>query len=109
MTPMQKFLKLPVTAVNLVKNHRSDQTKSPVLTPDGGVQTFYNALQADELKLLKSPEIETNTENGGSGSQSQPVRYGASAIPITCTVKFETAYLTSLALVLTMPSLMQFG
>ncbi|XP_040269715.1 AP-3 complex subunit beta-2 isoform X1 [Bufo bufo] len=75
MTPMQKFLRLPVTAVNLVKNHRSEEAKSPVLTPDGGIQTFYNALQADELKLLKSPDRETSTENSGSGSQSQPFRH----------------------------------
>ncbi|XP_044139270.1 AP-3 complex subunit beta-2 isoform X1 [Bufo gargarizans] len=75
MTPMQKFLRLPVTAVNLVKNHRSEEAKSPVLTPDGGIQTFYNALQADELKLLKSPDRETSTENSGSGSQSQPLRH----------------------------------
>ncbi|XP_073508953.1 AP-3 complex subunit beta-2 isoform X2 [Phyllobates terribilis] len=75
MKPMQKLLQLPVTAVNLVKNHRSEEAKSPVLTPDGGVQTFYNALQADELKLLKSPATETSTENSGSSSQSQPLRH----------------------------------
>ncbi|XP_069621849.1 AP-3 complex subunit beta-2 isoform X2 [Ranitomeya imitator] len=75
MKPMQKLLQLPVTAVNLVKNHRSEEAKSPVLTPDGGVQTFYNALQADELKLLKSPATETSTEDSGSSSQSQPVRH----------------------------------
>ncbi|XP_069812559.1 AP-3 complex subunit beta-2 isoform X3 [Dendropsophus ebraccatus] len=75
MMPMQKLLQLPVTAVNLVKNHRSEEAKSPVLTPDGGVQTFYNALQADELKLLKSPDMETSTENSGTSSQSQPVRH----------------------------------
>ncbi|XP_073435666.1 AP-3 complex subunit beta-2 isoform X2 [Dendrobates tinctorius] len=75
MKPMQKLLQLPVTAVNLVKNHRSEEAKSPVLTPDGGVQTFYNALQADELKLLKSPATETSTENSGPSSQSQPLRH----------------------------------
>ncbi|XP_077120108.1 AP-3 complex subunit beta-2 isoform X4 [Ranitomeya variabilis] len=75
MKPMQKLFQLPVTAVNLVKNHRSEEAKSPVLTPDGGVQTFYNALQADELKLLKSPATETSTENSGSSSQSQPLRH----------------------------------
>ncbi|XP_056428592.1 AP-3 complex subunit beta-2 isoform X2 [Hyla sarda] len=75
MKPMQRLFQLPVTAVNLVKNHRSEEAKSPVLTPDGGVQTFYNALQADELKLLKSPQMESSMENNGTSSQSQPVRH----------------------------------
>ncbi|XP_075064298.1 AP-3 complex subunit beta-2 isoform X2 [Mixophyes fleayi] len=75
MKPMRKLLQLPVTAVNLVKNHRSEEAKSPVLAPDGGVQTFYNALQADELKLLKSPVMESSMENSGSSSQCQPVRH----------------------------------
>ncbi|CAI9571330.1 unnamed protein product [Staurois parvus] len=76
MKPVQKLLQLPVTAVNLVKNHRAEEAKSPVLTPDGGVQTFYNALQADELRLLKSQNSESNVENNGSSSNpSQPVRH----------------------------------
>ncbi|XP_063782401.1 AP-3 complex subunit beta-2 isoform X1 [Pseudophryne corroboree] len=77
MKPMQRFLQLPVTAVNMVKNHRSEEAKSPVLTPDGGVQTFYNALQADELKLLKSTKADTESsmENSGSSSHCQPVRH----------------------------------
>ncbi|KAM4749612.1 AP-3 complex subunit beta-2 isoform 2-T2 [Rhinophrynus dorsalis] len=75
MNPMQKLLQLPVTAVNMVKNHRSEEAKSPVLSPDGGGQTFYNALQADELRLLKSPDLEPSVENSGNNSQCQPVRH----------------------------------
>lgn len=83
MKPVQKFLQLPVTAVNMVKNHRKQEAKSPVLSPDAGVQTFYNALQADELRLLKSQVSEPSVQNNGSSSSnpSQPVRYGAPALP----------------------------
>lgn len=83
MKPVQRLLQLPVSAVNLVKNHhRAEEAKSPVLTPDGGLQTFYNALQADELRLLKSHDSDPNMENNGSSSNpSQPVRYGTPALP----------------------------
>ncbi|XP_075432044.1 AP-3 complex subunit beta-2 isoform X2 [Ascaphus truei] len=80
MKPMQKLLQLPITAVNLVKNHRAAEGKSRMLSPDCGAQTFYNALQADELRLLKSPELEPSEQNSVQNSeqnsdQSQPVRH----------------------------------
>ncbi|KAM4675371.1 AP-3 complex subunit beta-2 isoform 2-T2 [Discoglossus pictus] len=75
MKPMQKLLQLPVSAVNMVKNHRKEEAKSPVLASDAGAQTFYNAFQADELRLLKSPDLVPNVENIGSITNSQPVRH----------------------------------
>lgn len=77
MNPMQKLLQLPASAVNLVRFQQgmaSEEAKSPVLTPDGGQQVWYNAMQADELRLLKSPEQAAAPENSTSGSQTQPLR-----------------------------------
>ncbi|XP_069480806.1 AP-3 complex subunit beta-2 isoform X2 [Ambystoma mexicanum] len=79
MKPMKRLMQLPVAAVNLVKSHKNE-LKSPVLTPNGGQQTFYNAVQVDELRLLKSPELEPTVvaESGANGSQSpqpQPIRH----------------------------------
>ncbi|XP_069078419.1 AP-3 complex subunit beta-2 isoform X2 [Pleurodeles waltl] len=74
MKPMQRLMQLPVAAVNLVKNQKNhNELKSPVLTPDGGQQNFYNAVQVDELRLLKSPEVEPTVvaESDPNGSQSQ--------------------------------------
>ncbi|KAM6937549.1 AP-3 complex subunit beta-2 [Xenentodon cancila] len=65
MSTMQKLLQLPVNAVNMVKTVQSqvqgqEEDKSPVLTPDGGQQAWYNALQPDELRQLRPA--------GGSGT-----------------------------------------
>ncbi|XP_037110716.1 AP-3 complex subunit beta-2 isoform X3 [Syngnathus acus] len=94
MTAMQKLLQLPVNAVNMVKTVQSqvqghEEDKSPVLTPDGGQQTWYNAVRPDELRHLRSgssgggdggrdQEERAPLEEGGSGngsSQSQPLRH----------------------------------
>ncbi|KAM7151232.1 AP-3 complex subunit beta-2 isoform 2-T2 [Macrochelys suwanniensis] len=75
---MQKLLQLPASAVNLVRFQQGmagEEAKSPVLTPDGGQQVWYNAMQADELRLLKSPEQVAAPENSTSGSQTQPLRH----------------------------------
>lgn len=94
MTTMQKLLQLPVNAVNIVKTVQSqvqgqEEDKSPVLTPDSGQQAWYNALQPDELRHLRSGgtgggrggggggdhEERAPLEEGGGGSfQSQPLR-----------------------------------
>ncbi|XP_078541103.1 AP-3 complex subunit beta-2 isoform X1 [Lissotriton helveticus] len=79
MKPMQRLMQLPVAAAKLVKSHRNE-LKSPVLTPDGGQQNFYNAVQVDELRLLKSPELEPtvvteSSPNGSQGQLSQPLRH----------------------------------
>lgn len=82
---MQKLLQLPVGAVNMVKSVQSqvqgqanEEAKSPVLTPDGGQQTWYNAVQPDELRHLRA-DRESGEEKGfleeGVGTvQSQPLR-----------------------------------
>ncbi|XP_019729468.1 AP-3 complex subunit beta-2 isoform X2 [Hippocampus comes] len=103
MTAMQKLLQLPVSAVNMVKTVQSqvqghEEDKSPVLTPDGGQQTWYSALRPDELRHLRSgsssagggggggcggdggrdQEERAPLEEGGGGngsSQSQPLRH----------------------------------
>ncbi|XP_030046240.1 AP-3 complex subunit beta-2 [Microcaecilia unicolor] len=74
---MQKLLQLPVSAVNLVKSQNSEEAKSPVLSPDGSPQTWYSTVQADELRLLKSPTLESEpaTENSSNGSQTQALRH----------------------------------
>ncbi|MEQ2275079.1 hypothetical protein XENORESO_020181, partial [Xenotaenia resolanae] len=95
MTTMQRLLQLPVNAVNIVKTVQSqvqgqEEDKSPVLSPDSGQQTWYSALQPDELRHLRSggtggggggdqEERGSQEEGGGSGSgvgsfQSQPLR-----------------------------------
>ncbi|KAM4572234.1 AP-3 complex subunit beta-2 isoform 5-T5 [Odontesthes bonariensis] len=94
MTTMQKLLQqLPVNAVNIVKTVQSqvqgqEEDKSPVLTPDGAQQTWYNALQPDELRHLRSggtgggggggggdQEERAQLEEGGGGFQTQPLRH----------------------------------
>ncbi|XP_058850914.1 AP-3 complex subunit beta-2-like isoform X2 [Acipenser ruthenus] len=77
MKPMQRLFQLPVTAVNLVKNAQTpEEAKSPVLSPDGGQQTWYNALQSDELRLLRTPDQETPLdETAASSGQTQPLRH----------------------------------
>ncbi|XP_075753622.1 AP-3 complex subunit beta-2 isoform X3 [Pelodiscus sinensis] len=78
MNPMQKLLQLPASAVNLVRSQQGmarEEAKSPVLAPDGGQQAWYSAMQADELRLLKSPEQEAAPENSTGSSQTQPLRH----------------------------------
>ncbi|XP_028921372.1 AP-3 complex subunit beta-2 isoform X1 [Ornithorhynchus anatinus] len=84
MKPMQKLLQLPVSAVNIVRQQQQQQqeaagtleeAKSPVLTPEGAPQAWYQALQADELRLLKSPEQQVAPNHGANGSQNQPLRH----------------------------------
>ncbi|XP_043981401.1 AP-3 complex subunit beta-2 isoform X1 [Gambusia affinis] len=94
MTTMQRLLQLPVNAVNIVKTVQSqvqgqEEDKSPVLSPDGGQQTWYSALQPDELRHLRSggtggggggggdqEERGSQEDGGGGGSfQSQPLRH----------------------------------
>lgn len=72
---MQKLLQLPVNAVNIVKTVQSqvqgqEEDKSPVLTPDGGQQAWYSALQPDELRHLRSG----GTGGGGGGGRDQEER-----------------------------------
>ena len=94
---MQRLLQLPVNAVNMVKTVQSqvqgqEEAKSPVLTPDGIQQNWYNALQPDELRHLRSgggggrggggrggdqeepAHLEEGGGGGGSSAQSQPLR-----------------------------------
>lgn len=74
---MQKLLQqLPVNAVNIVKTVQSqvqgqEEVKSPVLTPDSGQHTWYNALQPDELRHLRSGGT---GEGGGGGGGDQEER-----------------------------------
>ncbi|XP_031725200.1 AP-3 complex subunit beta-2 isoform X3 [Anarrhichthys ocellatus] len=94
MTTMQRLLlQLPVNAANLVKSVQNqvqgqEEDKSPVLTPDGGQQAWYSALQADELRHLRSGgtggggggdhEERAPLEEGGGGGgsfQTQPLRH----------------------------------
>lgn len=89
---MQKLLQLPVNAVNIVKTVQSqvqgpEEDKSPVLSPDGGQQAWYSALQPDELRQLRpgagfggpvgdQEERAALDEAGGGGSfQTQLLRY----------------------------------
>ncbi|XP_054865186.1 AP-3 complex subunit beta-2 isoform X3 [Amphiprion ocellaris] len=74
MTTMQKLLQLPVNAVNIVKTVQSqvqgqEEDKSPVLTPDSGQHSWYNALQPDELRHLRSGG--TGGGGGGGGDQEE--------------------------------------
>ncbi|XP_016888736.1 AP-3 complex subunit beta-2 isoform X4 [Cynoglossus semilaevis] len=100
MTTMQKLLQLPVNAVNIVKTVQSqvqgqsqEEDKSPVLSPDGGQQTWYSALQPDELRHLRpggsggggggggggssggGDQDERATLDEGGGFQNQPLRH----------------------------------
>ncbi|XP_017341752.1 AP-3 complex subunit beta-2 isoform X3 [Ictalurus punctatus] len=72
MTPMQKLLQLPANAVNMVKTvqgvaHGQEEARSPVLTPDGGLQNWYNAVQPEELRHLR---ISSTTGGGGGGGDA---------------------------------------
>lgn len=81
---MQKLLQLPVSAVNLVKTVQSqaqgqgpEEAKSPVLTPDSGQQTWYSAVQPDELRHLRpggETEERAPLEEGVVSIQAQPLR-----------------------------------
>ncbi|XP_041964658.1 AP-3 complex subunit beta-2 isoform X4 [Alosa sapidissima] len=84
MNSMQRLLQLPVSAVNMVKTVHSqtqgqapEEAKSPVLAPDGG-QTWYNAVQPDELRHLRAggeTEEKAHLEEGVVGVQAQPLRH----------------------------------
>ncbi|XP_058264636.1 AP-3 complex subunit beta-2 isoform X2 [Hemibagrus wyckioides] len=68
MTPMQKLLQLPANAVNIVKTVQGvaqgqEEARSPVLTPDGGLQNWYSAVQPEELRHLRT----SSTAGGGGG------------------------------------------
>ncbi|KAG9341171.1 hypothetical protein JZ751_019610, partial [Albula glossodonta] len=79
MTTMQRLLQLPVNAVNMVKTAQAqEEAKSPVLTPDGGQQTWYNALRPDELRHLRSgseQEERPTLEEAVTSAQTQPLRH----------------------------------
>ncbi|XP_060743171.1 AP-3 complex subunit beta-2 isoform X2 [Tachysurus vachellii] len=71
MTPMQKLLQLPANAVNIVKTVQGvaqgqEEARSPVLTPDGGLQNWYNAVQPEELRHLRT----SSTAGGGGGGDA---------------------------------------
>uniref|UniRef100_A0A8C2AI83 AP-3 complex subunit beta n=1 Tax=Cyprinus carpio TaxID=7962 RepID=A0A8C2AI83_CYPCA len=73
MTTMQKLLQLPVNAVNMVKSVQGvaqgqEEALSPVLTPDSSPQNWYNAVQPEELRHLRSG----GTGGGGEGSEDRP-------------------------------------
>ncbi|MED6254570.1 hypothetical protein ATANTOWER_029560 [Ataeniobius toweri] len=76
MTTMQRLLQLPVNAVNIVKTVQSqvqgqEEDKSPVLSPDSGQQTWYSALQPDELRHLRSGGTGGGGGGGGGGDQEE--------------------------------------
>ncbi|XP_057185166.1 AP-3 complex subunit beta-2 isoform X2 [Triplophysa rosa] len=91
MTTMQRLLQLPVNAVNIVKSVQGaaqgqEEVLSPVLTPDSGPQNWYNAVQPEELRHLRSggtggggwgegSEERPGTDEGTSGVQTQPLRH----------------------------------
>uniref|UniRef100_A0A8B9KNG2 AP-3 complex subunit beta n=1 Tax=Astyanax mexicanus TaxID=7994 RepID=A0A8B9KNG2_ASTMX len=59
---MQKLLQLPVNAVNIVKTVQGvaqgqEEARSPVLTPDGGQQNWYSAVQPEELRHLRTASV----------------------------------------------------
>uniref|UniRef100_A0A7M4ECI9 AP-3 complex subunit beta n=1 Tax=Crocodylus porosus TaxID=8502 RepID=A0A7M4ECI9_CROPO len=75
---MQKLLQLPASAVNLVRcppGAAGEDAKSPVLPAEGGQQSWYSALQADELRLLKAPEQQPAPDNSAGASRTQPLRH----------------------------------
>ncbi|XP_036390979.1 AP-3 complex subunit beta-2 isoform X2 [Megalops cyprinoides] len=79
MTTMQRLLQLPVNAVNMVKTAQgAEEAKSPVLTPDGGQQTWYNAVRPDELRHLRASgeqEERPALEEAAASAQTQPLRH----------------------------------
>ncbi|XP_072554582.1 AP-3 complex subunit beta-2-like isoform X1 [Paramormyrops kingsleyae] len=80
MTPMQRLLQLPVSAVNMVKTVQGppEEAKSPVLTPDNSQATWYSAVQPDELRHLRptgdGEEPSPQSEDGTAGPLAQPLR-----------------------------------
>ncbi|XP_062849646.1 AP-3 complex subunit beta-2 isoform X3 [Trichomycterus rosablanca] len=90
MTPMQKLLQLPANAVNMVKTVQGvaqgqEEARSPVLTPDGGLQNWYSAVQPDELRHLRTSstlggggdggDTGGSQEEGQNNAQTQPLRH----------------------------------
>ncbi|XP_048337998.1 AP-3 complex subunit beta-2-like [Sphaerodactylus townsendi] len=78
---MQKLLQqLPASAANLVKSQhgkKGEEAKSPVLVADGPQQTWYSALEGDEMRLLKAPDQEAAApqDGGVDSSVAQPLRH----------------------------------
>lgn len=87
--PMQRLLQLP-GAVGRPGGRGArgaeQEAASPVLGPEGGPPSWYQALQPEELRWLQAPEEDTAPEaslegscpepgQGQSQSQSQPLRY----------------------------------
>ncbi|XP_051898504.1 AP-3 complex subunit beta-2 isoform X2 [Pristis pectinata] len=76
MKPMQRLLQLPVTAAGLLKPLGQEESRSPVLSPEGGQQTWYSAVQPDELRLLRtSPEPEHQGGDTAETGPTTPVRH----------------------------------
>ncbi|XP_072348702.1 AP-3 complex subunit beta-2 [Scyliorhinus torazame] len=76
MKPMQRLLQLPVSAVKLLKPLCQEEGQSRMLSPEGGQQSWYNAVQPDELKLLKSSAAPENQEEDPAESgHTQPIRH----------------------------------
>lgn len=74
MTPMQKLLQLPANAVNMVKTVQGvaqgqEEARSPVLTPDGGLQNWYSAVQPEELRHLRTSSTAGGGGGGGDGGE----------------------------------------
>ncbi|TSK13496.1 AP-3 complex subunit beta-2 [Bagarius yarrelli] len=75
MTPMQKLLQLPANAVNIVKTVQGvaqgqEEARSPVLTPDGGLQNWYSAVQPEELRHLRTSSTAGGGGGGGGGGDA---------------------------------------
>ncbi|KAI4873099.1 hypothetical protein NFI96_018783 [Prochilodus magdalenae] len=87
MTTMQKLLQLPVNAVNIVKTVQGvaqgqEEARSPVLTPDGGQQNWYNAVQPEELRHLRTASTTGGGGGGGGGDGGEdkgPLEEGLSS------------------------------
>ncbi|XP_038640191.1 AP-3 complex subunit beta-2 isoform X2 [Scyliorhinus canicula] len=76
MKPMQRLLQLPVSAVRLLKPLCQEEGQSRVLSPEAGQQSWYNAVQPDELKLLKSAAApENQEEDPAEPGPTQPIRH----------------------------------
>ncbi|XP_062926968.1 AP-3 complex subunit beta-2 isoform X3 [Mobula hypostoma] len=76
MKPMQRLLQLPVTA-GLLKPLCPEESRCPVLSPEGGPQTWYSAVQPDELRLLRSPP---EPEHQGQGQDQDTVETGSAIL-----------------------------
>ncbi|XP_069758881.1 AP-3 complex subunit beta-2 isoform X3 [Narcine bancroftii] len=76
MKPMQRLLQLPVSAVGLLRPLGQEESRSPVLSPESGQQTWYSTVQPDELRLLRtSPEPERQGEVTAEPGPSTPIRH----------------------------------